>query len=99
MVFFAAFLVAFGFLAAFLVLFFAAFGIVRLVSSQGTWIDEQAEQPLKCLHQKTECEWLVCVLATQLCARMQESSHGIGCFQRSMAVSEDNIREPRAIKN
>ena len=38
-VFFAAFLVAFGFLAAFLVLFFAAFGIVSWMSSQRTWID------------------------------------------------------------
>ena len=69
---FFAFLVAFGFLAAFLVLFFAAFGIVRLVTSQGTWIDADAEQPPKDTRQNTPYEWLICSVATLYCAHAKK---------------------------
>ena len=88
MVFFA-FLVAFGFLAAFLVLFFAAFGIVRLVTSQGTWIDADAEQPPKDRRQHALYEWLVCSVATLYCAHAKKVyiAHARHSKQASRCIS------------
>lgn len=86
---FFAFLVAFGFLAAFLVLFFAAFGIVRLVTSQGTWIDADAEQPPKDTRQNALYEWLVCSVATLYRAHAKKAceSHARHSKQASRCIS------------